>query len=132
MPTSPRSSLTGASSAPTNGIITQGIGVYATPLLQPTQITIRPAQGNPVYICHPTAIVRLPAPSNADVLLITDALGAKQRTSTVGSTSLCVNWSGGGFHVEHHSWAAIFGASSHGKLRTLADTVNTTPQPKTI
>ena len=29
-------------------INTQGIGVYAAPLLQPTQITTRTAQGNPV------------------------------------------------------------------------------------
>ena len=29
-------------------IISQGIGVYATPLLQPTQITTRTAPGNPV------------------------------------------------------------------------------------
>ena len=45
-------------------IITQGIGVYATPLLQPTQITTRTAQGNPVYIFQPTAIARLLVPSN--------------------------------------------------------------------
>ena len=33
-------------------IITQGGGVYAEPLLQPTQITTRTAQGNPVYVYH--------------------------------------------------------------------------------
>ena len=35
-------------------IITQGIGVYAAPILQPTQITARTAQGNPIYVYHPT------------------------------------------------------------------------------
>ena len=31
-------------------IITQRIGVYATPQLKPTHTTTRNAQGNPVYI----------------------------------------------------------------------------------
>ena len=34
--------------------------------------------------------------------------------------------------MEHHTGATIFGASSHGELRTLADTVTATPPPTTI
>ena len=32
----------------------------------------------------------------------------------------------------HHTGATIFGASSHGELRTLADAVTATPPPTTI
>ena len=60
-------------------IITQGIGVYATPLLQPTKTTTRTAQGNPVYISHPTAIALLPVPRDTDIIFFTDASGTQQR-----------------------------------------------------
>ena len=60
-------------------IITQGIGIYAAPLLQPTQITARTAQGNPIYVYHPTAIARLPIPSDTDIIYFTDASGTQQR-----------------------------------------------------
>ena len=46
-------------------IITQGIGVCAAPLLQPMQITTRTAQGNPVYLYHPTAMPAYPYPATA-------------------------------------------------------------------
>ena len=69
-------------------IISQGIGVYAAPLLQPTQITARTAQGNPIYVYHPTAIARLPIPSDTDIIYFTDASGTQQRTPTVGCASV--------------------------------------------
>ena len=37
-----------------------------------------------------------------------------------------------GLHVEHHTGATIFGASSHGELRTLADAVTATPPQSTV
>ena len=73
---------------PAQAIITLGIGVYATPLLQPTQITTRTAQGNPVYVHHPTAIARLTIPSNTDIIYSTDASGTQQRSLKVGSASV--------------------------------------------
>ena len=93
MCTSPRGALTGNSSASpheTQAIITQGIGVYATLVLQPTQTTIRTAQRNPVYIYHPTAIGRLSVPSNTGIIFFTDASGPQQRTPTVGCASVRV------------------------------------------
>ena len=113
-------------------IITQEIGVYATPLLQPTQATTRTTQGNPVYVYHPTAIARLPVPSNTDIMLFTDAWSTQQHTPTVGCASVRVTRRVDGLHVEHHTRATIFGASSHGELRTLIDAVNTTQPPTTI
>ena len=113
-------------------IITQGIGVYAAPLLQPTQITTRTAQGNPVYIYHPTAIARLPIPSDTDIIYFTDTSGTQQRTPTVGYASVRTTRHADGLHVEHHTGATIFVASSHGELRTLAEAVTATAQPATI
>ena len=113
-------------------IITQGIGVYAAPLLQPTQITARTAQGNPIYVYHPTAIARLPIPSDTDIIYFTDASGTQQRTPTVGCASVRITRLADGLHVQHHAGATIFGASSNGELRTMADAVNATPPPTTI
>ena len=113
-------------------IITQGIGVYAAPLLQPTQITARTTQGNPIYVYHPTAIARLPIPSDTDIIYFTDASGTQQRTPTVGCASVRITRRADGLHVEHHTGTTIFGASSHGELRTMADAVTATPPPTTV
>ena len=113
-------------------IITQGIGLYATPLLQPTQTTTRTAQGNPIYIYHPKVIARLPVPSVTDIILFTDASGTHQRTPTVSSASVRFTQRADGLHVEHHTGASIFGVSGHGELRTLADALIATPPPTTI
>ena len=113
-------------------IITQGKGVYAAPLLQPTQITTRTAQGYPVYVYHPTAIARLPIPSDTDIIYFTDASGGQQRMPMVGCASVRITWRADRLQVEHHTGANIFGASSHGELRTLADAVTATPPPATI
>ena len=113
-------------------LITQGIGVYAAPLLQPTQITTRTAQGNPVYVYHPMAIARLPIPSDTDIIYFTDASGTQQRTPMVDCASVRVTRRADGLHVEHHTGATIFGASSHGELRILAGAVTATPPPAMI
>ena len=113
-------------------IITQGIGVYAAPLLQPTQITARTTQGNPIYVYHPTAIARLPIPSDTDIIYFTDASSTKQRTPTVRCASVRITRHADGLHVEHHTGTTIFGASSHGELRTMGDAVTATPPPTTV
>ena len=113
-------------------IITQRIGGYATPLLQLTQITTRTAQGNIVYIYQPTAIARLPVPSDTDIIYLTDVSRTQQRTPTVACASVRITWRADALHVEHHKGATIFGASSHGELGTLEDAVTATPPPITI
>ena len=113
-------------------IITEGIGVYAAPLLQPTKITARTAQGNPVCVSHPTAITSLPIPSDTDIIYFTDASGTQQRTPTVGCASVRITRHADGLHVEHHTGATIFGASCHGELRTLAGAVRATAPPTRI
>ena len=113
-------------------IISQERGVHAAPLLQPTQITTRTAKRNPVYVYHPKAIARLPIPSDTDIIYFTDASGNQQRTPTVGCASVRITRHADSLHVDHHTVTSIFGASSHGELRTLADTVTATPPPTTI
>ena len=80
-------------------IITQGIGVYAALLLQPTQITTRTAQENPVYVYHPTAMARLPIPSDGDIIYFTDASGTQQSTPAVGCASVHTSRRTDGLHV---------------------------------
>ena len=106
--------------------------MYATPLLQPTQITTRTTQENPVYAYHPTAIACLPIPSDTDIIYFIDASGTQQRTPTVGHASVRITRRADGLQVEHHTGATIFRASSHSELRTLADAVTATPPPATI
>ena len=113
-------------------IISEGMGIFPTPLLQTTQTTTSTARGNPVYIYHPTAIARLPIPSNTDIIYFTDASGTQQRTPTVGCASVCITGRADGLHVEHHTGSTIFGASCNSELRTLADAVTATPPPTTI
>ena len=50
----------------------------------------------------------------------------------VGSASVRSTRRADGLQVEHHTRATIFGASSHGELRTLADAVTATPPPARI
>ena len=113
-------------------IITQGIGVFAAPLLQPTQITTGTARGNPVYVHQPTAVARLPIPSDTDIIYFTDASGTHIRTPTVGCASVRISRRADGLQVGHHTGATIFGAFSHGQLRTLADAVTAAPPPAKI
>ena len=116
----------------TQAIITHGIGVYATPLLQPTPTTTRTAQGNALYIHHPRVIARLPIPSNTGIIFFTDTSGDQQRTPTVDCASVRATRRADDLHVKHHTGATIFGTSSHGELRTLADAVITTQPPTPI
>ena len=84
------------------------------------------------WLYHPTAIARLPIPSDTDIIYFTDASGTQQRTPTVGCASVRITRNADGLHVEHHTGATIFGASSDGELRTMADAVTATPPPTTI
>ena len=93
---------------------------YCNPRKQPRE----PPKGNPVYIYHPTAIARLSATSDTDIIYTS---GTQHCTPTVGCSSLRITRQADGLHVEHHTGATILRASSHGELRTLADAVTATP-----
>ena len=103
-------------------IITQGIGIYAAPLLQPTQITTRTAQGNPVYVYYPTAIARLPIPSDTNIIYFTAASGTQQRTPTNSCAAVRITRRADGLHVEHqtrghHLWGVLPRPTTHPRRR---------------
>ena len=70
--------------------------------------------------------------SDNDIIFFTDTSFTKQRTPTVSCSSVRVTWRPDGLHVEHQTGAIIFRTSSHGDLRTLADTINATRPPTTM
>ena len=84
-----------------------------------TSITPQQLSAYP-YPATPTSSTSLthPAPSNAPPQSIVPRCASTGRAD--------------GFPVEHHTGATIFGASSLGQLRTLADAVTATPPPTTI
>ena len=80
----------------------------------------------------PQQLPAYPYPRNTDIIYFTDASGTQQRTPTVGCASRRIIRRADGLHVKHHTGATIFGPSSHGELRILADAVTATPPPATI
>ena len=73
-----------------------------------------------------------PYPATQTSFTSLNASGTQQHTPTVGCASVRITWRADGLHVEHHTRATIFRASSHGELRTLAGAVTATPPPATI
>ena len=56
-------------------IISKGSGVYAAPVLQPTTLVAHLTTGLAIYDYLPMNSCRLPQPSPADLLFLTDASG---------------------------------------------------------
>ena len=65
-------------------IISKGIGVYATPILQPTTPVAHLATGLAMYAYLPMNPCRLPQPSPADRVFFTDASGESALTPITG------------------------------------------------
>ena len=61
-------------------IISKGIGVYASPVLQPTTPVAHLTTGLAIYAYLPMNPCRLPQPSPADRLFFTDASGKSALT----------------------------------------------------
>ena len=80
-------------------IIAKGIGVYATPILQPT-----------TPVAHLTAIrlpahepMPLPTTIPADLLFFTDVSGESALTPITGGATLQLTHTGGHYHMDHHT-----------------------------
>ena len=104
-------------------IIYKGIGVYATPILQPTTPVAHLATGLAIYTYLPMNPCRLPQPSPADRLFFTDASGESALTPITGGGTLQLTHSGGHYHMDHHTGHTTYGASSHGELGAMADAI---------
>ena len=76
-------------------IISKGIGVYATPVLQPTTPVAHLTTGLAIYAYLPMNPCRLPQPSSADWLFFTDASGESALTPLIGGATLQLTHTGG-------------------------------------
>ena len=115
-------------------IIRQGVGVYATRRLRPDANTpwATTEQGARIHAYQPTTPCRLPNPDDHNTVIFADASGTTSLTPAVGGAALELKAdTTGRLHQHHLTEATIFGASSHGDLKTLAivvDAVNDTHQ----
>ena len=89
-------------------------------------------RGTHIHAYQPTTPCRLPHPDNHNTIIFADASGTTSLTPAHGGAAgeLKVDMTGR-LHKHHLTRATIFGASSHGELKTLAivmDAVNDTHQ----
>ena len=104
-------------------IISKGIGVYATPILQPTTPVAHLTTGPSIYTYLPMNPCRLPQPSPADVLFCTDASAQSALTPITGGATLQLTYTGGHQHMDHHTGHTTYRASPGGELGAMADAI---------
>ena len=107
----------------TKRIISKRIEVYATPILQPTTPVARLTTGLAIYAYLPMNACRLPQPSPADLILITDASGESPLTPITGGATLQLTHTEGHYHMDHHTGHTTYGASSHRELEAMANNI---------
>ena len=83
-------------------IISKVIGVYATPILQPTTAVAHLTTGLAIYAYLPMNPRRLPQPSPSDPLFSNDASGKSALTPIDGGATLQLTGTGGHYHIYHH------------------------------
>ena len=84
-------------------IITKGIRVYPTPILQPTTPVSHLITGLAIYAYLPMNPCHLAQPSPADLLFFTDASGKSALTPITGGATLQLTHTGGHYHMDHHT-----------------------------
>ena len=104
-------------------IISKGIGVYATPILQPTTPVAELTTSLAIYAYLPKNPCRLPQPSPADLLFLTDPSGEPALTPITRGATLQLTHTGGHYHMDHHTGHTTYRASSHGELGAMADAI---------
>ena len=104
-------------------IISEGIGVYATLILQPTTPVGHLTTGLAIYAYLPMNPCRLPEPSPAELLFFTDASGKSAPTPITGGATLQPTHTEGHYHIDHHTGHTTYGASSQGWLEAIADAI---------
>ena len=104
-------------------IICKGIGVYATPVLQPTTPVAHLTTGLAIYAYLPMSPCRLRQPSPADRLFFTDPSGESALTPITGGATVQVTHNWGHYHMDQHTGHTTYGASSHEELWAMADVI---------
>ena len=84
-------------------IISKGIGVYATSILQPRTPVGHLTTGLAIYAYLPINPCRLPEPSPADLFCFTDASGGSALTPITGGATLQLTHTEGHYHMDHHT-----------------------------
>ena len=108
--------------------------MYATRRLRPDANTpwATIERGAHIHAYQPTTPCRLPHPDDHNTVIFAHAPGTTSLTRAAGGAALEVKAdTTGRLHQHHLTGATIFGASSHGNLKTLAivvDAVNDTNQ----
>ena len=105
------------------GIIRQRVGVYATRRLQPAATTplATAERGARIHAYESTTLCRLPYPDDHNTLIFPDPSGTTSLSPAAGGVALELRTDASGRLRQHHlTGATIFGASSHGELKTLA------------
>ena len=112
----------------------QGVGVYATWRLRPDANTpwATMERGAHIHAYQPTMPCRLPHRDDHNTVIFADASGTTSLTPAAGGAALELKVDATGrLHQHHLTGATMFGASSHGELKTLAivvEAVNDTHQ----
>ena len=115
-------------------IIRQGVGVSATRRLQPAATTpwATTEPGARIHAYQPMTPCRVPYPDDHNTVIFADASGTTSLTPAAGGADLELMTDATGRLRQHYlTEATIFGAFSHGELKTLAiivDAVNDTHQ----
>ena len=104
-------------------IISKGVGVYASPIPQPTTAVAHLTTDLAIYAYLPMNPCRFPQPSPADLLFFTDASGESALTPITGGATLQLIHTGGHYHMDHHTGHTTYGASSQGELGAMADDI---------
>ena len=107
----------------TKRIISKGMGVYATPILQPGTLVAHLTRRLAIYAYLPMNPCRLPQPSPADLVFFTDASGESALTSITGGATLELTSTEGHYHMDHHTGHTTYRASPHGELGPMADAI---------
>ena len=97
--------------------------MYTTPLLQLRTPVAHLTTGLAICAYLPMYPCRLPQPSPVDLVFFTDASGESALTPITGGATLTLTHTEGHYHMDHHKGHTTCGASSHGELGDIADTV---------
>ena len=92
-----------AMSAHANRIISKGMRVYATPILQPETPSAPLTTGLYIYVYLPMNPCRLPQPSPVDLVFFTDASGESALTPITGGATLQLTQTEGHYHMDQHT-----------------------------
>ena len=104
-------------------ILSNGRGVYVTPILWPKTTVANLTKVLAIYAYLPMNPCCLPQPTPTNLVFLTDASGKSALTPITGRGTLQLTHTEGHYHMDHHTGHTTYGASSHGELGAIADPI---------